>query len=132
MGDRKVLIGRAAAQLAAALCPARLYLSDYFESEPWGYVSTNSYLNRGILIIIEKHLNPLDILDITQSVEQAIGHGYPHRNVDGSYCDRPIDIDIIDIDGIEMHHPRLILPHPRASQRPFVTIPMAALNLLHP
>ena len=128
LGDRPAHICRAIVGLAAALPPGRLLLSDYFESEPWGYVSPNSFLNRGVLYISESDITPLDTLDIAQSIEASIAPGMSHRNPDGSYRDRAIDIDIIDIDGIVMNTPRLVLPHPRAAQRPFVAIPMAELN----
>lgn len=128
MGDRMALIGRAVALLAKSLPPGHILLSDYIESVPWGFDSSNPFLNRGLLLITETNLHPEKILDITQNVEIAVGKGTPHRNSDGSYCDRPIDIDIIDIDGIRYQSPRLILPHPHAESRPFVLIPMQSLN----
>lgn len=130
MGDRMALIGRAVAQLACALPAGRILLSDYVESEPWGYESPHPFLNRGMLLITDRRTHPEELLDITQRVERRIGAGAPHRQPDGSYRDRPIDIDIIDIDGIAYSSERLTLPHPRAHARPFVTEPMAQLNKL--
>ena len=133
MGDRMALMGRAVALLSRHLpSGCRMYLSDYVESEPWGYDSDNLYLNRGILIITPCAVDPHAMLDITQGIETAIAGSEPHRNPDGSYRDRPIDIDIIDIDGLQIHSDRLILPHPRARLRPFVYGPMAALNAVYP
>lgn len=127
-----VLIGRAVALLSLRFSPCRVYLSDYIESEPWGFDSPHPFLNRGVLIIKALQMAPVDVLDATQSVEREIGGDAPHRRSDGSYCDRPIDIDIIDIDGMRLDTPRLVLPHPRARLRPFVTIPMDALEAMHP
>lgn len=127
-GDRLTLIGRAVALLARDLPPGRIFLSDYIETPPWGYESPNPFLNRGLLYITDAAITPLEILDITQCVEKIVGDNAPHRNADGSYCDRPIDIDIIDIDGIVLDSPRLTLPHPRAHLRPFVTIPLGQLS----
>lgn len=126
------LLGRAVALLARHLPTGRFYLSDYVESEPWGYLSENPFLNRGILYLTCAQVEPLEVLDITREVEKIIGKGAPHRHADGSYCDRPIDIDIIDIDGISLSTPRLTLPHPRAGERSFVTGPMEQLNSLYP
>ncbi|MDO4320098.1 MAG: 2-amino-4-hydroxy-6-hydroxymethyldihydropteridine diphosphokinase [Bacteroidales bacterium] len=131
-GDRKAIIGRAAALIARALAPCTLYLSDYVESEPWGYDSPHTFLNRGILVITRHTIAPADVLDATQHIEQLIGASTPHRNPDGSYRDRLIDIDIIDIDHITLDTPRLTLPHPRAHLRPFVTGPMRQLDDTHP
>ncbi len=64
------------------------------------------------MIITDAVMDPHAMLDITQQVEQQVGQGAPHRNPDGTYRDRPIDIDIIDIDSITLNTPRLILPHP--------------------
>lgn len=128
IGDRRALMGRAVALLAARLAPARLLLSDYVESEPWGYDSANTYLNMGVMVLTERTLCPEAVLAATQSVELAVGLGAPHRNPDGTYCDRPIDIDIIDMDGLHMDTPALTLPHPRAALRPFVTGPMRQLE----
>ena len=122
------MIGRAVALLSRHLPPGRMLLSDYIESEPWGYDSPNPFLNRGVLLICAGTIQPIEVLNITRQVELAVGSGAPHRNADGSYRDRPIDIDIIDIDGLTVATPRLTLPHPRAALRPFVAIPMEALN----
>lgn len=73
-------------------------------------------------------IDPFALLDITQAVEREIGRGAPHRHPDGSYCDRPIDIDIIAMEGVTLSTPRLTLPHPRAHLRPFVLIPMHELE----
>ncbi len=52
----------------------------------------------------------------------------PHRNADGTYRDREIDIDIIGIDGRHFATDRLELPHPRAHMRDFVTVPLGELT----
>ena len=71
---------------------------------------------------------PLTVLDITRTIEREIAPDSPHRRPDGSYTDRRLDIDIIDIDRRPFCHPRLQLPHPRAALRPFVMIPLRALD----
>ncbi len=102
--------------------------SSMVESAPWGYESENQFLNLGLRIRIpDARLEPLQVLDITQAIEHIISPE-SHRNPDGSYRDRLIDIDIIDIDGIKLTTPRLTLPHPHAGERPFVTAPLRELN----
>ena len=128
LGNSKALIGRAIARLAAMFPPGLMLLSDYVSSEPWGYDSPNHFLNRGILYITDAVMHPEDVLDITQAVETSVGENAPHRNPDGTYCDRLIDIDIIDIDEMCLSTQRLTLPHPRAPLRTFVTGPMAQLE----
>lgn len=125
IGDSRTLITRAIVRLLRLLPGATAWLSDFYESDSWGYVSENSFFNRAVLVNVSVDLPPLDVLAMTQAVEKEIGCGMPHRHADGSYCDRLIDIDIIDINGMKINTERLTLPHPRAHMRPFVMIPMA-------
>lgn len=111
-------------------------VSDTFTSPPWGYDSKNEYLNVGVSF--DTDLSPNALLSATRSIEQSISTA-SHRNADGSYADRLIDIDIIacaDIDLptgslslIKINTENLILPHPRALQRDFVTIPLRQIDL---
>lgn len=125
--ETRLLCARAVVLLARGFRGARLLLSDYVESEPWGFESPGRFLNRGVLALLPETIDPEAVLDITQAVERQLSD-VPHRNADGSYRDREIDIDIIDIDGIALSTPRLTLPHPRAAARPFVTGPMLQLE----
>ena len=61
-----------------------------------------------------------ELLDITQSIEQALGRPADH----GFHLPRPLDIDIIIFGNIVMQTDRLILPHPRAQERLFVLEPL--------
>lgn len=126
LGDRHGNIGRAIAMLAR-MFGGRMILSDYFESEPWGFESPNTFVNRGVLVITDIPISPLAVLDITQHVERTVCAA-PHRDSAGAYIDRVIDIDIIDIDHMRLSGPRLTLPHPRALLRPFVTGPLSQLD----
>ena len=67
------------------------------------------------------------LLDKIQQIERDIS-AMPHRNADGTYRDREIDIDIIAIDHLHIDTPRLQVPHPRARQRDFVTVPLQELT----
>lgn len=125
-GDRKAIIGRAVALIARELSPCRMRLSSWYDSEPWGYDSTEPYVNLGVLADCPDR-DPLRLLDAIQAIEQALAPDSPHRNPDGTYRDRRIDIDIIDIDGISLSTPRLTLPHPRAAGRDFVMVPWREL-----
>ncbi len=128
LGDRHTLIDAAIDLLRDALAPCTVEVADPIESEPWGYESDNKFLNVGIKIATARDISPSALLAITKHVEQAVGNGAPHRNADGSYRDRPIDIDIIAIDRMIVDTPELTIPHPRAHLRPFVLIPIAQLD----
>lgn len=129
-GDRRAFIARAVAALRAAFGHA-LRISRPVESEPWGFGSANRFLNIGVAIDLHRTApwQPAELealLGTTQAIERAISP-HPHRNPDGTYADREIDIDIVAVDTIVYTSPRLTLPHPAMHLRPFVLAPMAEL-----
>lgn len=126
-GDRHALIEQAVALIVSHWSPSPVRRSRYVESEPWGYDSPNKFLNLGIAIDAEGAVNPFDTLHSLQAIEHSISPT-PHRNPDGTYADRLIDIDLIAIDNLRIDTPELTLPHPRAHLRPFVTIPLSDLG----
>lgn len=131
-GDRRALIGRAVAALSMLPGVTCARTSDYYKSEAWGFESENEFLNIAMVLHYERDSEwSVDeaegLLDLIQGIEQSISP-VPHRNADGSYRDREIDIDIIAIDDQAISTPRLTVPHPLASQRPFVTVPLSQLK----
>jgi len=133
IGDRYAQIEQAVALLSIAFRAkspqAEIRRSTMIESEPWGFESENKFLNLGLMIKTPGDMAPLEVLEITRATERIISmNKESHRNADGSYRDRRIDIDIIDIDGIEMQTSELTLPHPRAAVRQFVSIPLEELR----
>lgn len=126
-------IERAVSMLEAdkTLSSGRLRRSPWVYSEPVGYASDAEFVNLGVAIdFADDRLpcTPEEVLDITQGIERSIAPDSPHRNADGTYRDRVIDIDIIHIDGVRMESDRLTLPHPRAEARAFVMKPMGFLS----
>ena len=97
-----------------------LACSTFIESEPWGFQSTNTFLNA--VIAIETTYTPHQLLAITQSIERAMGR--THKSTNGNYTDRTIDIDILLYDDIIIDTPELTIPHPLILQREFVYRPL--------
>lgn len=133
-GDRREFISRAVAALrlqpvfADALCRC----SDVIETPAWGFESQYPFMNIGVAFHFQRHgaWTPAELeslLKTTQAVEKLISDK-PHRNADGSYRDREIDIDIIAVDDIVYSSPTLVIPHPRAHLRDFVIIPLRQLG----
>ena len=113
MGDRHGNISRAVAQIASRL-QTEVVQSAPFESEPWGYESDNRFINVGVALDSEKE--PQEVLGELHGIEVAMGSAC-HRNADGTYADRIIDIDVIAIDDMEIDTAALTVPHPRMEQR---------------
>lgn len=120
LGDRRSNLERAVAALEARF--GRVRLSPVEESEPWGYDSPNRFLNIGVAVEVADDADPLALLDAVQAAERSVD-GASHRNADGTYRDRVVDIDMIALGDRRVDHPRLTLPHPRMRQRIFVMRP---------
>lgn len=96
-------------------------MSHTVESEPFGFDSTHKFLN--VCMVFQTDLDPEALLDKLQEIEREISPE-PHRNPDGSYRDRVIDIDLIAIEDVQMHTDRLTLPHPALAERRFFLEPL--------
>lgn len=97
--------------------------SSIIETEPWGFESSNRFLN--MVIKVETNLQPHEVLHVTQEIELRLGRS--KKTVDGEYHDRLIDIDILIYDNLVMDTPELRIPHPFMYQRKFVTEPLAEI-----
>lgn len=129
-GDRRRFIDRAIALVGEAWPVAVVRTAPPMESPAWGYESENTFLNVGIALDFPSAAvmpSPPAMLRTLQQIERTVSANSPHRNADGTYRDRDIDIDIIDIDGVTMDTDELTVPHPRADARRFVTVPMQFL-----
>lgn len=120
LGNRAALLEQAVAGVSR-LSEGRVDVSPAIETEPWGFDSPHPFLNVGMLITTS--LEPQQLLKALQAVERAISDA-PHRNADGSYRDRAVDIDLIFLDDCQIDTPELTLPHPRWKERLFVTEPL--------
>ena len=122
LGNRRMNLSRAVAAIEKEF--GYFELSHTLESEPWGYESDHPYLNVGMMIISD--LPPTKILHKLKEIEKAFSPE-SHRNPDGTYADRVVDIDIIAIDYMVIDSHELQVPHPRMAQRRFVLEPMVEL-----
>jgi 2-amino-4-hydroxy-6-hydroxymethyldihydropteridine diphosphokinase len=130
LGDCTANLHHAIEALESALHTSA-QVSSIIESQAWGYSSDNIFYNIGVAI--DSDIAPQEMLTITQRIERELGSA-SHRNADGSYCDRLVDIDIIAVDDIVVNTPTLTIPHPLMHKREFVLAPMAELapQWIHP
>ena len=130
LGDRKALITQAVEMLSDALGDY-LFLSTTIETEAWGFVSPNPFLNA--VVAFSTNIPPLELLDITENVERSLGRRVK-TSCGGVYSDRPIDIDILFYGDKVISLERLTVPHPRLHERSFVLLPLAEISpeLMHP
>jgi 2-amino-4-hydroxy-6-hydroxymethyldihydropteridine diphosphokinase len=111
-------------RVGAVICQSRFY-----EFEPWGFESENSFLNA--VILMEIHLSPFELLTKSQEIEKELGRT---AKTTQTYSDRIIDIDILLYDNLIIDHPTLKIPHPKMLERDFVLIPLVEIapDLVHP
>ncbi|MDP4282195.1 MAG: 2-amino-4-hydroxy-6-hydroxymethyldihydropteridine diphosphokinase [Bacteroidota bacterium] len=103
-------------------------VSQIYESEPWGFMDPEDFLNQAVEILTEKE--PLELLDTIQHIEASLGRVRTSEHYEG----RTLDIDILFYDELILDSPRLTIPHPRIQERRFVLLPLADLGeeKIHP
>ena len=131
MGDRAANIENAVSLLNIELKTPYKAISSLLETEPWGFESQHPFLNLGIAI--DTDIAPEELITQLLNIEKSICSA-SHRDENGDYIDRMIDIDLIAVDDLVINTPQLQLPHPRMHLRDFVLTPMMHLSpsWLHP
>ena len=119
VGDRRMHLSRALRAIVAEY--GMFEVSHTIESEPWGYESQRKFLNMGMMFQTED--TPEVILLKLKKIEQSICAD-SHRDAEGNYIDRKIDIDIIAIDDLVIDTPELKVPHQHLPSRKFFLHPM--------
>ena len=92
-------------------------VSDLYESAPIGGPDQDPFLNA--IVDVETGLGPIDLLEALQVIEHDHGRVREVR-----WGPRTLDLDIVTSDGDHMTTERLVIPHPRASEREFVLRPL--------
>ena len=124
LGDREANLRRAVDEIARSV-GSTPRVSSIYESEAWGYQSDNPFFN--IAVEFESDLPVGRLLDIFQRIEREAGSS-SHRNADGSYADRQLDIDIVYAGDEVVDTAAVVLPHPRMDKREFVLAPLCELS----
>ncbi len=118
LGDRE-----GALRAAVAALPDVVAVSPVYETEPVGGPAAQPpYLNQVVALFTA--LAPHDLLAVAQEVEAAAGRD---RSAEERHGPRPLDIDVLWIDGVTVDEGGLTVPHPRMWERRFVLAPLADL-----
>lgn len=132
IGERETILNQACKEIERLIGPV-VGRSAFIETEPWGFKSVNKFMNA--VVRCHTDLEPLPLLNVTQSIERILGKRPCHATTRTSHLssftshlpsfhDRPIDIDILLYDCATINEPRLQVPHPLMLQRDFVMIPL--------
>ncbi len=102
-------------------------LSAEIETQAWGFLSEDLFVNQAVLICTQ--LSPRELLIRTQAIEQQLGRDraaeMKQKVQSGEiYASRVIDVDIITYGQDIVECEELVIPHPRMHLREFVLRPM--------
>jgi 2-amino-4-hydroxy-6-hydroxymethyldihydropteridine diphosphokinase len=99
---------------------SQLRTAGVYRSVAMGADAGDSFLNSAW--VLETSLEPLDLLDLLQSVENTLGRTRGVR-----WGPRTLDLDLIFYGDRTIDCPRLTVPHPHCWYRQFVLAPVASL-----
>ena len=125
LGDRVANLRDAVHRLSAIIRVEQV--SRLYVAAPLGYVRDDAYINA--VLHGKTTMTPMDLLGMLQSIEVAMG-----RRPGVQFGPRPIDLDLLFYDSIQMETFKLTIPHPRLVERAFVLKPLVdiAPNFMHP
>ena len=125
MGNRRENLNQALDLLSHRLQVEKV--SPTYDTEPVGNPDQPRFLN--LVCQVSTMLEPIALLTLVKGIESKLG-----RLPGTSNLPRPIDIDILFYDNRVIETTKLVIPHPRLTERAFVLIPLAEIapDLVHP
>ncbi|RAT99448.1 2-amino-4-hydroxy-6-hydroxymethyldihydropteridine diphosphokinase [Brevibacillus sp. Leaf182] len=117
LGDRAQNLRRAIQRLNEQPGIRVLRVSSVYETEPFGNVEQDAFLN--MAIAVETEQSPDQLLETALSVERELGRVRTVR-----WGPRTIDIDLLLYGTSRVSQDNLMIPHPGLSERAFVLVPL--------
>jgi 2-amino-4-hydroxy-6-hydroxymethyldihydropteridine diphosphokinase len=117
IGDRLANLTQAVNLLQADPAVQIKAVSSVYETQPWGNLNQANFYN--IAVSLTTALDPQALLTLLHDIEQA-----GHRRRLKHWGPRTIDLDIVYWGDRQIETPDLTVPHPRASERNFVLLPV--------
>ena len=119
LGDAQATVLQAIQDVGALATTQLKKASALYASAP--YEATGPEFVNAVAIY-ETGLQPLELLDALQNLENIAGRERPFAN-----APRTLDLDIIFYGDVALDAPRLTVPHPRWQERAFVLKPLAEI-----
>ena len=125
-GNRSALINKAIDEIEKKI-GIIISRTSMYQSKSWGFDSNDFY---NLCLLIDTDIMPKSLLINLKKIEKSMGR----EDIDGSYSDRFIDIDILFYDNITTDSEDLKIPHPKIEIRKFVLVPMLEIadDYVHP
>ena len=99
-----------------------LRASAFYRTPPWGDEHQDDFINA--VVQVETILDPMPLLRVLQSIENAMGRQRSGRR----WGPRLIDIDLLLYGKQQFQSNELEIPHPRMFERAFVLKPLSELD----
>lgn len=127
LGERISYIEKALSEIGKIKDTIKTRSSSIYETEPWGNIKQDYYLN--CVIEIETGLDAGNLLKELKDIEKKLGRIYNKK-----WSEREIDIDLLFYGGEIIQNDFMKVPHPQIENRRFVLIPMneIAPGFIHP
>lgn len=127
LGDRAAYLKQGVEGLDSHEQIQVLKVADNVETEPYGNIDQDKFLNTAVKI--RTLLTPRELLDYIHELETVAG-----RTREVHWGPRTLDLDIIFYDKLVYEDSKLILPHVDMENRDFVLEPLSQIapNLRHP
>jgi 2-amino-4-hydroxy-6-hydroxymethyldihydropteridine diphosphokinase len=122
VGDVRTTFRKAISNICGMTQAGLVARSSDYETPPVGDIPQDNFVNA--VIEIDTELDPHALLFTLHRIEHKFGR---NRAVEGRWGPRPLDLDMIAYDDVVMLKPELVLPHPAATQRAFVLVPLAEI-----
>ena len=121
LGDREDNINKAVSALSDHF--NNVTCSQMYKTEPRDYYDQDYFIN--VVVKGVTDLTPLEILELTQSIEKGGGRTRNKKKPKGP---RTIDLDILLFGNEVVNKNDLKIPHPSMKERKFVLIPLLELD----
>jgi 2-amino-4-hydroxy-6-hydroxymethyldihydropteridine diphosphokinase len=121
LGDRSARLREAVEGLRAGGVAIDA-ISGLYRTPPWGVTDQPDFLNA--VVAGETALAATELLRLAKRIEADAGRDFDAPR----WTARPIDVDILIIEGETISTDELQVPHPLLHQRAFVLVPLADLT----
>ena len=122
VGDVRTTFRKAIGNICGMTQAGLVARSSDYETPPIGDIPQDNFINAAIEI--DTDLDPHALLFTLHKIEHKFGR---NRAAEGHWGPRPLDLDMIAYDDVVMLKPELVLPHPGATQRAFVLVPLVEI-----
>jgi len=123
MDDPESQLDKAIKKIVSSDDFSMIMSSSYYRSSPVGYDQQDDFVNA--VVRADTSLGAGELYTFLRRIEKKAGRARDPKNQNAP---RPIDCDILLYGTSKINHTKLIVPHPRMTQRLFVMRPLLEIS----